>query len=142
MDAMVIIKIAGLLLSVYMENNGVTRKNVPWFMYRKFQVTEIDLLLGYFASTLICAVFLKPNVTAYAIWTFYAITLGTFTVFRQFTRTHIDKLVMVLCGIIIAEIVTVCVLENFIWHFQVATIIAGILGAMVIGIIISLFKIG
>ena len=140
MEAMVIIKVAGFLLSVYIEIERAAQKDLAWIACRKFQVTEIDLLVGYYASTLICAIFLEPNVPAYAIWTFYAITLGAFALFRQSLKTHINKLVMALCSIIIAEIITVCMIENFFWHFQVTTIIAGILGAIIVGCLIPLCR--
>lgn len=130
------IKIFGALVSFYLVIRYKRQHLRQWIRIGRYEINYADLMLGYFVSTLVCSSVYWPNISTYAVWSYYGAAIAIIATYKMLIWKQCqNKYVITLNLLILAEFIAILTDELY-WEWQLKIIAAGLISSLVTPLII------
>ena len=98
-----------------------------WMRIGTLAVGQAELVMGYFAGTLAGSLIFWPNMTTYAIWFYYGLSIAIVATYRMMrSETGSDLSVWSFDVLLVVELVVILAHDELLWEWEWGHIIAGI----------------
>ncbi len=136
------IKIVGVLLSFYLVIRYKRQHLRTWIKIGRCNINYADLMLGYFVSTLVYSFIYWPNISTYAVWSYYGAAIAIIATYKMFVWKRCrNKYIITLNLLILSEFIAILSDELY-WEWQLKIIVAGLISSLVISLAIAYCKYG
>ncbi|MCM1218329.1 MAG: hypothetical protein NC548_27905 [Lachnospiraceae bacterium] len=131
------IKIFGALVSFYLVIRYKRQHLRQWIRIGRYEINYADLMLGYFVSTLVCSSVYWPNISTYAVWSYYGAAIAIVATYKMLVWKRCrNKYVITLNLLILAEFIAILTDELY-WEWQLTIIAAGLISSLVSSLVIA-----
>ncbi len=131
------IKSFGALLSFFLVICHKRQHLRPWVIIGRYEINYADLMLGYFVSTLVCSFIYWPNISTYAVWSYYGAVIAIIATYKMLAWKQCrNKYVITLNLLILAEFIAILSDELY-WEWQLTIIAAGLISSLVSSLVIA-----
>lgn len=134
------IKFFGVLLSLYLVIRYKRQHLRSWIRIGCYEINYADLMLGYFVSTLVCSSIYWPNISTYAVWSYYGAAIAVIATYKMLVwKRRRNRYVITLNLLILTEFIAILSDELY-WDWQLKIIAAGLISSLVTSLAIACCK--